>query len=83
MKKLLNSVLTNVLNEKLHKHKWEQVADKMGRVNFTGITGNVIPNVRVKAVLEKCTSPGCTKMRAYVVDGEGRKYPMDVKEVWG
>lgn len=55
----------------------------MGRVNFTGIAGGVKESVRVKAVMEKCTDPGCNKTRTYVVDGSGSKYPMDPKEVWG
>lgn len=75
--------LFDALNEKLHKHKWEIVKEQMGRVNFTGIAGGVKENVRVKAVIEKCTEHGCNKTRTYVVDGSGSKYPMDPKEIWG
>jgi hypothetical protein len=75
--------LDKLLNEKLHKHQFEVAKEKIGRVNFTGIAGGVKENVRVKAVLEKCTIPGCNKTKSYVVDGSGSKYPMDARQIWG
>lgn len=71
--------LRDILTEKLHKHDWKKIKESVGRSNFQGIAGDDVPNVRVKAVKEKCSI--CGKERAYVIDGRGTHYPIDPSKV--
>jgi hypothetical protein len=67
------------LFEKLHKHKWEEKETSIGHSNFQGIAGGN-KKVKVKAVIEKCK---CGKERAYLLDGNGTKHPVDPEMVRG
>jgi hypothetical protein len=69
-----------VLSErfKRHKHDWEEVETSVGHSNFQGIAGGN-QKVRVKAVIEKCKE--CGKERAYLLDGNGTKHPVDPEMV--
>jgi hypothetical protein len=71
---------SKLLSEKLfHKHNWEKIKESIGRSNFQGIAGDDVPNVRVKAVKEKCKT--CKKERAYLIDGHGTHYPIDSSKI--
>ncbi len=67
----------NILNKK-HKHNWKEVYNSIGRSNFQGIAGDV-KNVRVKAVIEKCSE--CGEERAYLVDGTGTEYSISPDKI--
>jgi hypothetical protein len=67
------------LGKIFHRHIWVTIKESMGYTDFHGIAGDYIPNVRVKAVKERCAV--CNKVRAYVIDGHNTHYPIEACKI--